>query len=135
VVNPLRKEDSQRQLQRYGNHPRFVGIKTIQDAHGLTLASQEYAFVHEAAAELSLPIMAHLPGCDEAARVFPQVNYFIAHGNWGRAKHLAPYSNIHFDFAMSHAFRHETQLKEFISLVGVDRMLFGSDALLMTPSW
>ena len=135
VIDPLRPKESQQELDRWSRHPRFVGIKTIQDVAGLRLDAEEYRPFLEQAERLTLPVLAHLPGMLEAARRHPSLPFIAAHGNWGRARHLAEQRNIHFDFSTGHANRHETQLARFIEAVGVDRVLFGSDAQLVSPAW
>lgn len=135
VLDPLRPRESQHEIERWARHPRFVGIKTIQDVAGLRLDSPEYQPYLEQAERLSLPVLAHLPGMAEAARRHPTIQFIAAHGNWGRARHLAELPNINFDFSTGHANRQETQLARFVEAVSPDRVLFGSDAQLVSPAW
>jgi len=135
VVNPLDLEASLCAIDRWADHPRFVGIKTIQDLYGLTLDDLRYEPLLEAAAARGLPVMAHLPGVAEAARRHPEVRFVAAHANWARARELVALPNVSFDFATGHALRHETQLAHFVREVGAHRVLFGSDGTLVAPAW
>jgi uncharacterized protein len=135
VVNPHHVERSLEQVRRHADDPRFVGLKTIQDLHGLRLDDAAYAPILAEAGRRGLPILAHLPGIGEAARRHPEVTFVAAHANWGRARSLQEHANVFFDFATGHALRHETQLGRFIDAVGASRVLFGSDGGLVTPAW
>jgi predicted TIM-barrel fold metal-dependent hydrolase len=135
VVNPLRQNESLAQIERYAEHPRFVGLKTIQDFTGTTLDDPLYEpFLVKAAAQ-RLPLLAHMPGMDKAARRHPEVTFVAAHANWGRAQRFIEIPNVCFDFSTGHALRHETQLARFIRAVGARRVLYGSDGQLVSPAW
>jgi predicted TIM-barrel fold metal-dependent hydrolase len=43
--------------------------------------------------------------------------------------------NVVFDLSTSHSRRNEAGIPEFISRVGTERVVFGSDAPLMSPVW
>lgn len=135
VVDPLRPELSLSEIDRHGSDPRFVGLKTIQDSFEIGLDDAAYDPLLESAAERGLPVMAHLRGLDRAAARHPRVTFVAAHANWGRAARLAGRPNVVFDFATSHALTEETQLARFIDAVGADRVLYGSDAPLISPAW
>lgn len=135
VVDPLRRDLSISEIERYGSDARFVGLKTIQDLYGLGLDDHAYDPLLECAAAAGLPVMAHLTGMDRAAERHSDVTFVAAHANWGRAAHLAARGNVVFDFSTSHAGRQETQLARFVATVGADRVLFGSDAQLLSPAW
>jgi predicted TIM-barrel fold metal-dependent hydrolase len=135
VVDPARATESAEQITRYAGHPRFVGLKAIQDPLGIGLDHEAFAPILAACETHALPILAHLPGVAEAARRHPEVTIVAAHGNWGRAGHLADVRNVCFDFSTGHALREETQLKRFVAAVGADRVCFGSDMQLLSPAW
>lgn len=135
VVDPTRADESIAQIRHFAEHPRFVGVKTIQDVHGMGLDDPSYGPILDAAASAGFPVLAHLRGLPEAARRYPHVTFIAAHANWGRAAHLAALTNVRFEFATGHALRHETQLAKFILEVGPDRVLFGSDGVLISPAW
>ncbi len=135
VVNPKHPRESIQEIYRRSKHPRFVGIKTIQDVFGLTLDDPEYGPILDAAADVNLPILAHLPGLGRSAQRYPEVTFVAAHSNWGRAQNLIPLKNVCFDFSTGHALRHESQLRRFIDSVGPRRVLFGSDGQVVAPQW
>ncbi len=135
VIDPMRPGQSREAIARWSGHPRFVGLKTIQDVAGIGLDDPAYRPYLDSAERMGFPVLAHLTGMAEAARRHPGVQFIAAHGNWGRARHLGDVPNINFDFSTGHANRHETQLARFIEAVGVERVLFGSDAQLVSPAW
>ncbi|MEE9250891.1 MAG: amidohydrolase family protein [Alphaproteobacteria bacterium] len=138
VVNPYRIAESLEQIDRYRDHPRFVGLKTIQDYYQdrefLRLDHPNYAPLLERARELELPVMAHLPGMAEVAAAFPEVTFVAAHSTW-RYEDLAKLPNVYFDIATSTALRSQANLAGLIEAVGEDRVVFSSDAQLMSPAW
>jgi hypothetical protein len=135
VVNPLQPRESLAQIERLAAHPRFVGVKTIQDNYGLGLDHAAYEPLLAEAARRDLPVLAHLTGLEGAARKFPAVRFVGAHGNWGRTHRLRVLPNVWFDFSTSHALAGETQLARFIRETGAHRILFGSDGQLVSPAW
>lgn len=135
VVNPLQPQASLAQIERLAAHPRFVGVKTIQDNYGLGLDHAAYEPLLAEAAKRDLPVLAHLTGLEGAARKFPTVRFVGAHGNWGRTHRLRELPNVWFDFSTSHALAEETQLARFIRETGPQRILFGSDGQLVSPAW
>lgn len=135
VVNPLRPQASLAQIERLAAHPRFVGVKTIQDNYGLGLDHAAYEPLLAEAAQRDLPVLAHLTGLEGAARKFPTVRFVGAHGNWSRTHRLRGLANVWFDFSTSHALAEETQLARFIRETGAHRILFGSDGQLVSPAW
>lgn len=135
VVNPLQPQASVAQIERLAAHPRFVGVKTIQDNYGLGLDHASYEPLLAEAAKRDLPVLAHLTGLEGAARKFPTVRFLGAHGNWGRTHRLRALPNVWFDFSTSHALAEETQLARFIRETGAHRILFGSDGQLVSPAW
>jgi hypothetical protein len=135
VVNPVQLEASMEQIARYAGHPKFVGMKTIQDLYGVGLDDPIYEPLLSKAAEMGLPVVAHLPGMKQASERFPGVTFVATHGNWKRAQPLLGQANVLFDFSMGHALRHEIQLARFVRAVGAERVLFGSDGQLVSPAW
>ena len=135
VVNPLQSRESLAQIERLAAHPRFVGVKTIQDNYGLGLDHAAYEPLLAEAAKRDLPVLAHLTGMEGAAQKFPSVRFVGAHGNWGRTHRLRALPNVWFDFSTSHALAEETQLARFIRETGAHRILFGSDGQLVSPAW
>ncbi len=140
VIDPLRPKESMNLLEKFSKHPRFLGIKTIQDYFDLSLDDDRYHDFWNWAAEHDAPVMAHIPGLVGAAQKFSKVKFISAHTTWDRLPKLTSSSgqipkNIYFDIATSHAHRVPTSLRALINAVGNDRVLFSCDGPLMSPAW
>jgi predicted TIM-barrel fold metal-dependent hydrolase len=134
VINPRHPESSLREIEKYKSHPRFVGIKSIQDFYFMDLDDAAYRPMVEAVSGTDWPLMAHLPGMANAARQFPETSFIAAHATWNYDD-LAPLSNVWFDIATSTPYRVETNIARLIETVGEDRVIFSSDGQLMNPAW
>ncbi len=135
VVDPTRIDETFQQMDRYSNHPKCVGIKTIQDLYGFGLDHSFYRPILEKAEEKNLPVMAHIPGMLEAAQKFPKLTFVCAHSTFERVKHIFKCPNVYFDLATSHNDVSETKLERFIAEAGEDKIIFASDGPLVDPSW
>jgi len=138
VVNPYQVERSLAEIERYKDDPRFVGLKTIQDYFQdrdyLSLDDPRYTSLLEAAEALGWPVMAHPPGIAEVAPRYPGINFISAHSTWNFWRY-AQHPNVYFDVATSTALRHQVDLERLLATVGEDRILYSSDAQLMSPAW
>jgi predicted TIM-barrel fold metal-dependent hydrolase len=134
VINPLQPEDSLKEIEKYRAHPRFVGIKSIQDFYAMGLDDDGYRPMIQAVSGTDWPLMAHLPGMANAARNAPDTGFVAAHCTWNYDD-LVPLSNVWFDIATSTPFKTETDIKRLINTVGEDRIIFSSDGQLMNPAW
>ncbi len=135
VVDPSQPEASLREIRRYVDHPRCVGLKTIQDLYDAKLNDASYQKILDMAEKNRLTVMAHLPGLKEAAIARPGVNFVAAHSTWGRVKDMIGAPNIFFDLATSHRQNAESQLSGLVKNAGAGQILFASDAPLMHPAW
>jgi len=135
VVDPLRLEDSIRMIDLYASHPKFLGLKSIQDLYDLRLDAHAYDQIFELAKKFQLPVMAHIPGMADAAKKYPEIKFICAHSTWGRVKSIVQIPNIYFDIATSHNDAHETRLGCLVQEAGEDRILFSCDAQLIHPAW
>jgi len=140
VVDPLKVEESLALLDRFSMHPRFAGIKTIQDYYGFDLDHPAYEKIFKWAEAKKSIVMAHIPGLARAAERHPQARFLAAHLTWDRLPRvlnnqgqLPP--NVYLDIATSHNSRSATQLKRLIEAVGADRVLYSVDGPLMSPAW
>ncbi|MBT5414123.1 MAG: amidohydrolase family protein [Rhodospirillaceae bacterium] len=138
VVNPYQIEATLAEIEKYKDDPRFVGLKTIQDYFQdhdyLSLDDPRYAPILEAAAALGWPVMAHPPGIAEVAPRYPSINFISAHSTWNFWRY-AQHPNVYFDVATSTALRRQVDLERLLATVGEDRILYSSDAQLMSPAW
>ena len=135
VVDPLQSDKSIREIAKYADHPKCVGVKTIQDLYGKKLDDSAYCRIFEQAQGVGLSVMAHIPGMLEVAKKFPKLRFICAHSTYERVKHMLGQTNIYFDLATSHHDREETKLAKLIQEASEDRILFSSDAPLMSPAW
>lgn len=135
VVNPMRVEESLAEIDRYAANPKCVGIKTIQDLYGIPLDHESYRPILEKAAQLRLPVLAHIPGMAEAAERFTRLTLVCAHSTYERVKHLIGAPNVFFDITTSHNDVHETKMEKFIAEAGQTKLLYGSDGQLVNPAW
>ena len=135
VVNPHEVDRSLAEIEKYRADPRFVGVKTIQDFYGLKLDSPPYRPILEYLRQYpDLPVMAHLPGMKEAAAGHSELQFVAAHSTW-RHRELAHLPNVWFDIATSTPLVDESDIADLIDAVGVDRVLFSSDAPLIDPAF
>ena len=138
VVNPWRPEQSLAEIERLAANPRFVAIKTIQDfyqADGpLRIDHPAYRPILDAARRHRLPVMCHLPGLEEVADAYPEVNLIAAHSTW-RYRALAKRPNVYFDIATSSSLRRTCDMRDLVAHAGTDRVIFSSDSQLMNPAW
>lgn len=136
VVNPLDRDGSLAELERYAGDPRFVGAKTIQDdAHDLALDDPRFDPILERIARMpGWPLMAHPTGIGAAARKHPGVSFVSEHGTW-RHRENADCRNMVFDLCTSTPLRAQTDIPDLIARAGADRVLYASDAPLMSPAF
>ena len=138
VINPYQTAGSLAEIEKYRDHPRFVGLKTIQDYYEdrdlLSLDHASYAPLLERAREIGWPVMAHPPGIAEVAPRYPEINFIAAHSTWNYWRY-AQFENVYFDIATSTALRKQVNLPGLLAAVGEDRILFSCDAQLMNPAW
>jgi len=135
VVDPTRPDESLREIELYREHPRFVGLKTIQDLYNMRLDDPQYEKILAKGEKYGMTMLAHIPGMKEAAIKHPGMNFISAHSTWVRVRHMVGITNIYFDLCSSHNDWAETQLEKLIENAGVEKILFGSDAQLISPAW
>ena len=134
VVNPLQIDASIAEIDTYAGDPRFVGVKTIQDFYGLSLADPQYAPILEYARERDLTVMAHLDGMATVAERYPELRFIAAHGTW-RPSEYSSLPNVYVDIATSSPLRRHVDLELVVKSVGPDRVIFSTDGQLMSPAW
>ncbi|NPV08093.1 MAG: amidohydrolase [Anaerolineae bacterium] len=141
-VDPLRPEESVREIERYASHPQAVGIKSRSDYHGVPFDGPEYRRILEAAERHGLAMLHHTFS-PEVARQMASVigsvdmNFIIAHSGGGSWRTVVPmlaeYPNAYMDLCSSIIDRGKA--RAIAGMVGVDRMVFGSDMNLISPFW
>ena len=140
-LNPYDVPGTLEDLRRYGDNPHVVGVKTRGVFHGLRIDAPEYAPLLEEAARRRLTLLYH--GYDPSDRgsalkvmeKFPDWKLIWTHANVSSARDCRSNPRIYFDIASSSGDRARFNIEEMVRLVGEDRLLFGSDAPLISPAW
>jgi uncharacterized protein len=108
TVNPQHPEQSAAELRRLETNTKLVGVK-----------------IHNAGADW-MPALAGL------ADAFPDLPIIVAHGGeWGSGPFFRDHSNVCFEFCSSAP--EQGMIDECLAAVGPRRLLFGSDADLLSP--
>jgi len=122
-----------RELERCFSIPGFKGIKVYQT--GTDYDHPLYDPVWEFARSRCLPVLAHtwggnLTGFDRAAARFPDVVFMAAHSGSGFV--YQPYIdaakktlNLYLDLTYSR--EHTNMIEQFVTEIGADRIVWGSD--------
>ena len=134
VINPLDIDASLKEIDKHISDPKFVGFKTIQDFYGLSLENAEYDPVLTRLSGTGMPLLAHLPGMAAAAKKFRECRFIAAHSTW-RYDDLLELPNVWLDLATSSAKVLDVKLENFFSTVPIEKILFSSDAQLISPAW
>lgn len=138
VINPHYPEETESELKRcFSEDGGFVGLKLHCSLHGVQLQHAGYERAFSFAHERELPVLVHGGGEDrwtEVAERYPQAQFIMAHAcAWdgvepeGRELYsqVRGVENLYVDVAGSAA--HRGALVKLVELVGVDKVLFGSD--------
>ena len=138
VINPHLPRMVDEELDRcFEDSENFVGLKLHCGLHEVQLQHRGYDHALGYADEHRLPVLVHGGGKDDwdsVTTTFPGANFIMAHAcSWdgfadeGRALYarLPGTPNLYVDVAGSAAWR--GALRALIDLVGMDRVLYGSD--------
>ncbi len=136
AIDPMNHEATFTEIDRYAGDPRFIGIKTIQDdAHGLGLDDARYAPILDRIDRMpGWTVMAHPTGIGAAARKHPDITFVSEHGTW-RHRENADIQNMMFDICTSTPLLAQSDIPDLIDRVGAGRVLYASDAPLMSPAF
>lgn len=135
VIDPTRWKESLSEIDKYVDHPAFVGLKTAACYYQTTLSDERYRPLLRRADQLAWPLLTHKFDLDRVAARYPRISFIAAHSLIADVKKLSRHPNVYFDIAASYAHRAETDIEGMVSTVGARRILFGTDAQLMSPSW
>ena len=142
VLNPYYLELSLEQLARYGENPRFVGVKLHPEQQAYRLIYRNVLGLLEKVAERELPVLVHtFPGQVEdlcvVARQFPTIKFIMGHmggDNWvAGLEAVADIGNIYLEPCCS--FPDAGKLETAVGLVGAKRVVFGTDSTLLNPAF
>ena len=140
VLNPHYVQESLAELDKYKDHPKFVGVKLHPEQQAYRLIHQNVLELLEIVSNLQLPVLVHtFPGqtydfC-QVAREFPRIKFIMGHmgGNdWTDGIEAAKHStNIWLEPCSS--FPDVGKINRAVEAVGAERVLFGTDSTLLNP--
>ena len=144
VADPNDIEASRDQLRRWGDEPGIVGVKVHTQWSRRHTGSPQIAALFKVLADHGRPVKIHNDGPDwdqhllRIARQHPRLPIIIAHAGLGfpnleGALIAREADNIYAE--MSSSFAQLSTVREFLSTMPSDRMLFGTDAPLLDPSF
>jgi predicted TIM-barrel fold metal-dependent hydrolase len=143
-VDPTHPDESVKEIERYARHPRFVGIKSRPEYHNSErFDSPAYRTILQAAVANRMraalihfwdptPPNAHVAMAEEFD--FPIILAHAGGNLWRQCIDcVAGHQNIYLDFCCSIA--DAGKIEYGLAAVGADRILFGTDLMLIHPAW
>jgi predicted TIM-barrel fold metal-dependent hydrolase len=141
-VDPHRVREAIREVERLSQHPKFVGIKSRDDYHGLRYNGGEYRDIFRAVRELRLPVLLHtfsvssMQAAMELASDYPApvILTHMAGPEWRACRvfaerHVPP--NVYVDPVSSAS--EPGKYEKALELFGEDHLVFGTDCNLFHP--
>ena len=138
AVNANYLERSKNQLDLHFSSSKFVGVKIHASLSNQPVSSTESIELLSLIASYKRPTLIHgaFPDILAAARKFPDLVIISAHmgfAGWRKVIDKAKeVSNIYFDFCFSQP--HLAKIETAISVLGAERILFGTDNNLLDPA-
>jgi predicted TIM-barrel fold metal-dependent hydrolase len=138
TVNPQHFDASAAELARLAGHPRMVGVKIHAEYSRTATSSPLMQRLFAELARYSMPVKIHNGGADwmpalaALARAHPALPIIVAHGGGrGTGPFFRDHPNVNFEFCSSAP--EQGVIAECLRAVGPRRILFGSDADLISP--
>jgi len=141
-IDPTHPDESVAEIERYAGHPKFVGVKSRPEYHDLKLDAPEYRPALEAAAAHRMPALIHYwhprPPSEHMALAdeldLPIILAHVGGESWKIcAEAVTDCPNIYLDYACSRA--DAGKIEHGLAHVGADRILLGTDLMLIHPAW
>ena len=142
VLNPHYLTQSLDELEKYRNHPKFVGVKLHPEIHRYRLTSRSAIKILEKVAESRLPVLVHsfpdqVSDLKQVAADFPETKFIMGHmggDKWLQGlEAVAELQNVYLDPCSS--FPDADKIHRAVQTVGAGRVVFGSDANLLNPAF
>jgi predicted TIM-barrel fold metal-dependent hydrolase len=144
VADPHDLEFTDEQLRRHLGHPGVVGVKVHGQVSGVPTAAQKMRRLFDLLARFGRPVKIHNEGDDWApalldiARAHPALPIVIAHAGLGTANEdagrlAASAERVYLE--LSSSFANLTQVRRAVAAAPIERILWGSDAPLLDPSY
>lgn len=138
VVNPQRIEAAAAELARLAGSPRMVGVKVHAEYSRTPTAAPAMRRLFDEIARYRKPVLIHnmgadwMPGLAAIATAHPDLPIIVAHGGGrGAGPFFRALPNVYFEFCSSAP--EQGVIDECLTAVGPERVLFGSDADLISP--
>lgn len=142
-IDPHRRDDSRALAETLASHPKFVGLKTRDEYHGTAYNGREYRALFASLVDLHLPVLLHtfsvhsMQCAVEVAADYgaPVILTHLGGFEWRAAERLRDQGlpgNVFLDPISSASEPGKYELA--LSLVGEDRVVFGTDATLFHPA-
>jgi predicted TIM-barrel fold metal-dependent hydrolase len=144
VADPNDIDASRDQLRRWGEAPGIVGVKVHTEWSHRPTGSRQIADLFNVLADHGRPVKIHNDGPDwdqhllRIAREHPRLPIIIAHAGLGfpnleGARIAREADNIYAE--MSSSFAQLPTVREFVRTIPSERLLFGTDAPLLDPTF
>ena len=138
TVNPQHPEQSAAELRRLETNQKLVGVKIHAEYSKTPTSAPAMRRLFELIAPYRRPVKIHNAGADwmpalaGLAGAFPDLPIIVAHGGeWGSGPFFRDHPNVCFEFCSSAP--EQGLIDECLAAVGPQRLLFGSDADLLSP--
>lgn len=143
VLNPNYLEESKREVNKYIDNEKIVGIKLHPAYSRVSLDDERTKDIIGHFSGTRLIYLIHTWGVSMAvqlarlAREFPEVRFIMGHtggDTWYDCLDIVkPYPNIYVEPCSSYADRDKVRVS--IDTVGIERVLFGTDFTLINPAF
>ena len=141
-VDPHRVDESLAEMEHYESSPHVAGIKTRHGYHGLAADAPEYLAIFKRAAKLHLPCLAHAYSLQEVTELHRAAEktgekIILAHmgaTQWKASVDAVKGSHLVWMDASVSANEYD-KIGYAMEVLGVSRLVFGSDATLLSPWW
>lgn len=144
VLNPNYIAESEKEIEKYYQHPKILGIKMHPIYFGLPIDAKNNMHIIQVAEQFRLPMLIHTydKGDTNPNRLLrvrekcPEIPIIMAHmggNNWHEGIAVAEQTNnIYLDPICS--IFNADKIREAIDRIGAHRMVFGTDTTLMHPA-
>ena len=141
-VDPHRVDESLAEMEKYQHRPHVAGIKTRHGYHGVPADCEAYLTIFRRAAKLELPCLAHAYSHQEVSelhRAAEKTGEKIILAHMGAAQWKASVDTVkdsHLTWLdASVSYNEYDKIGYALDVLGVSRMVFGTDATLLSPWW
>ncbi len=141
-VDPHRPQASIEEIEKYAGHPQVVGIKSRSVYHGVPFDAPEYIQILKAAERHGLAMLHHTDSVEVARQMASVIrdldmNLIVGHSGLAAWRSVVPLfadiPNSYMDICCSIA--EAGRARAIADIVGVERMVLGTDMNLINPLW